>query len=64
MGRTGSKTTSNDTGEVSGINEDENANEEDLHMMDELSSTEKVIQCKVSLMEINRKLSIVMRQPL
>ena len=63
MGRTGSKITSNDTGDVGGINEDENANEEELHMMDELSSTEKVIQCKVSLMEINRKLSIVMRQP-
>ena len=42
----------------------DNTMEEEIHMMDELSSPEKVIHCQVSLMEINRKLSVVIRQPL
>ncbi len=33
-----------------------------LHMMDELSS-EKGLQCRVTLAEINRKLGVVMCQP-
>ena len=37
-------------------------NDDDVHMMDELSS-EKTLQCRVSLGEINRKLGVVMRQP-
>ncbi len=37
-------------------------NEEDVHMMDDLSS-EKALQCRVTLAEINRKLSMVISQP-
>ncbi len=37
--------------------------EESLHMMDELTS-EKGLQCRVTLAEINRKLGVVMFQPM
>lgn len=53
----------NETGDGSGAGDGDNAMEEELHMMDEISSAEKMIHCQVSLMEINRKLCAVIGQP-
>ena len=62
-GKQGSKINSSETGEIGCAADGESLIEEELHMMDELSSAEKVIHCQVSLMEINRKLCAVIGQP-
>ena len=62
-GKTGSKSNSSETGEGGCTGDGENIIEEEIHMMDELTSAEKVIHCQVSLMEINRKLCGVIGQP-
>jgi len=62
-GKTGGKSNSSETGDGSCVADGENLVEEDIHMMDELASAEKVIHCQVSLMEINRKLCAVIGQP-
>ena len=59
----GKNTNSSDIGEGGYDADGDNAIEEEIHMMDELSSYEKVIHCQVSLMEINRKLCGVIGQP-
>ena len=52
----------NDGGDGSAIDGD-NAIEEELHMMDEITSAEKIIHCQIGLMEINRRLCAVIGQP-
>jgi len=52
----------NDGGDGSAIDGD-NAIEEELHMMDEITSAEKMIHCQIGLMEINRRLCAVIGQP-
>ena len=59
----GKNTNSSDIGEGGYDADGDNAIEEEIHMMDELTSYEKVIHCQVSLMEINRKLCGVIGQP-
>ena len=57
------KGNANEAGDGNGTGDADNAMEEELHMMDEISSAEKMIHCQVSLMEINRKLCAVIGQP-
>ena len=59
----GKNNNSSDIGEGGYDADGDNAIEEEIHMMDELTSYEKVIHCQVSLMEINRKLCGVIGQP-
>jgi len=62
-GKAGSKSNSSETGEGGCTGDGGNIIEEEIHMMDELMSAEKVIHCQISLMEINRKLCGVIGQP-
>ena len=54
---------SNEPGDGNIAADGESAIEEELHMMDEITSAEKMIHCQISLMEINRKLCAVIGQP-
>lgn len=54
---------SNEAGDGNIAADGESAIEEELHMMDEITSAEKMIHCQISLMEINRKLCAVIGQP-
>ena len=54
---------SNEAGDGNIAADGESAIEEELHMMDEITSAEKMIHCQISLMEINRRLCAVIGQP-